>query len=400
MTKWQLPEHWEWKRLDDPSVSEIIMGQSPPGNTYNDHGQGLPFFQGKTDFGEYYPTVTKWCTDPRKITLPGDVLISVRAPVGPTNLTRERSIIGRGLAAIRPTGGVETKYLLYVLRRREDYIASKGKGSTFSNISKTSLSETEIPIPDIDVQHRIVARIEALFTEVREMRELQQNITSDTERLRQAVINDAFRHGIEAGWVWKTIDDLIDGKPQYGTSQKANTDGIGVPVLRMGNIQDGELSFDDMKHVELPDTEREKYLLSSGDLLFNRSNGSIDLVGKTAVFRSDIQMVFASYLIRIVPDQRFAVPEYLSAYVNSDYGREYIVSRAVRSTGQANVNATKLRAMPIPVPDQLSEQKRLVAHIHNAMNEIREMQQLNLAENQRIEDLERAILTAAFRGEL
>jgi len=82
-------------------VAEIIMGQSPPGDTYNETGDGLPFFQGKAEFGETCPTVKKWCNAPKKIAEAGDILMSVRAPVGPTNLASERCCIGRGLAAIR-----------------------------------------------------------------------------------------------------------------------------------------------------------------------------------------------------------------------------------------------------------------------------------------------------------
>ena len=176
------------------------MGQSPPGNTYNDTGDGLPFFQGKTDFGEFYPTPRKWCTSPTRISLPGDILISVRAPVGPTNLTLEKCIIGRGLAAIRPTEHMLSKYLLYAIRSTEENIASMGTGSTFTAISKTALSKCEIPIPYRDdparslaEQRRIVARLEAALGEVREMRGLIEAMRADTEQLEQSILTQAFR---------------------------------------------------------------------------------------------------------------------------------------------------------------------------------------------------------------
>ena len=102
-----LPASWRSSRLED--VCEIILGQSPPGDTYNTVGNGLPFFQGKTEFGEYYPTPRKWCSTPTKIAEAEDVLISVRAPVGPTNLCPTRACIGRGLAAIRPRDGMESR---------------------------------------------------------------------------------------------------------------------------------------------------------------------------------------------------------------------------------------------------------------------------------------------------
>src|SRR5687768_4537224 len=107
----RLPEGWMLCRLDE--VSEIILGQSPSSDTYNTDGKGLPFYQGKAEFGDLYPTTVKWCSKPKKIAEAGDILISVRAPVGPTNLAREKSAIGRGLAALRPQNGMPSKYLLY-----------------------------------------------------------------------------------------------------------------------------------------------------------------------------------------------------------------------------------------------------------------------------------------------
>src|SRR3989337_815218 len=113
----ELPKGWVWTRLGE--VSEIILGQSPPSSTYNKNGNGLPFYQGKLEFGNIYPTPQKWCTAPKKIAEKEDVLISVRAPVGPTNISPERCCIGRGLAAIRGLGGIETLFILYLMRAFE-----------------------------------------------------------------------------------------------------------------------------------------------------------------------------------------------------------------------------------------------------------------------------------------
>src|SRR5438128_864530 len=133
-----------WLEVELPAVAELNMGQSPPSNTYNVDGKGLPFFQGKTEFGKIYPSAVKYCSDPSKIAEVGDILISVRAPVGPTNLCRERSCIGRGLAAIRPRGEIPTRYLLFYLRSIEAWLATQGTGSTFTAISKSDLEELRV----------------------------------------------------------------------------------------------------------------------------------------------------------------------------------------------------------------------------------------------------------------
>ena len=144
---YELPEGWEWKRLGDNEVCELIMGQSPKSDTYNSDGNGMPFFQGKTEFGEMYPTVSKYCTSPKKIAQVGDILLSVRAPVGPTNIANIECCIGRGLGAIRPnTENTLTNYLLYFFRNFELEISKKGKGSTFSAITKKELELSLIHI--------------------------------------------------------------------------------------------------------------------------------------------------------------------------------------------------------------------------------------------------------------
>ncbi len=139
------------------------MGQSPPSNTYNADGRGLPFYQGKTEFGNLYPTPIKFCSVPSKVAEKNDILVSVRAPVGPTNLCPEKSCIGRGLAGIRPLGEIPSRYLLYYLRSEEAWLAAQGTGSTFTAISKTDLTQLNVRLAPFAEQRRIVAKLETLL---------------------------------------------------------------------------------------------------------------------------------------------------------------------------------------------------------------------------------------------
>lgn len=138
-------------------IATVIAGQSPPGASYNDCGLGLPFFQGKADFGDVYPVARKWCTDPRKIADAGDILVSVRAPVGPTNIARERCCIGRGLAAVRPDARIALpEFVHWALMYREKYFSDKAQGSTFSAIGINDLKSMIVPLPCMEDQRRIV----------------------------------------------------------------------------------------------------------------------------------------------------------------------------------------------------------------------------------------------------
>jgi len=167
----------EYANLSD--CCEIIAGQSPPSTTYNRDGNGLPFFQGKADFGEIYPQVRFWCSSPVKIAREGDILISVRAPVGPTNINNVESCIGRGLSAIRPNGSVAQKYLLHYLRSIEKKLADKASGSTFSAITQKDLKNIQIPLPPLPVQQKIAA---ILTCTARKPKPLSKNTTNSRKQ--------------------------------------------------------------------------------------------------------------------------------------------------------------------------------------------------------------------------
>ena len=156
-----VPNVWEWTRIG--SAAYVEMGQSPPSEHYNRTGHGIPFFQGKADFGKRYPTARYWCTQPKKYAAPGDILISVRAPVGPTNVASEPCCIGRGLAALRSHNGIDRYYLLRCLEAFEHALAALGFGTTFVAINKNQLTAFVIPLPPLAEQHRIVAKVDELM---------------------------------------------------------------------------------------------------------------------------------------------------------------------------------------------------------------------------------------------
>lgn len=193
-----LPKGWIRTTLGEMSV--IVLGQSPPSSTYNDSGEGLPFYQGKKEFGAVYPTPVKWCSSPNKIAEQGDVLISVRAPVGPTNICPEKSCIGRGLAAIRGIAGIGTLFVFYLLRSHENYISGKGQGTTFKAVTGPWLKEYSISLPPLSEQQRIITKIEELFTKLDAGVEALQKLKGQLKRYRQSVLKAAFEGKLTKEW--------------------------------------------------------------------------------------------------------------------------------------------------------------------------------------------------------
>lgn len=139
-----LPEGWEKRPLDD--ICDLTMGQSPPSETYNTDGEGLPFHQGVTRFGERFVSHEMFCTTQNRVAEPGDILFSVRAPVGRINITQDKIIIGRGLSAIRSKTGNQS-FLYYQLKEhffKEDLL---GSGAIFASVTKKELSNELLLLP-------------------------------------------------------------------------------------------------------------------------------------------------------------------------------------------------------------------------------------------------------------
>lgn len=195
------------KKLQD--CATIIAGQSPESKYYNSTGEGIPFFQGKADFGELYPKVRVYCSSPTKIAQYNDILLSVRAPVGPTNLSPGTVCIGRGLAAIRPDDSLDLKYLLYYFRYFETQLSAKGTGTTFKAINQKLIKNLEIPIPPLNEQSRVVAHIEELFSELDKAVDTLKTTKEQLAVYRQAVLKSAFEGKYTIDWR-KSNDCSVD----------------------------------------------------------------------------------------------------------------------------------------------------------------------------------------------
>ena len=201
-----LPNGWQRCGLTD--FAEIVMGQSPSSKTYNHDMKGLPFFQGKAGFGDLYPTINMHCSQPGKIAKPGATLLSVRAPVGPTNLAQHECCIGRGLAAIHPSEGIKPKFLFYLFRSIEPILSGTGEGSTFKAITKQFIAGLKFNLPPLVEQHHIVAKIEELFAELGKGVENLEQAREQFKVYRQAVLKRAFEGKFTAQWREENKDQL------------------------------------------------------------------------------------------------------------------------------------------------------------------------------------------------
>jgi len=397
----ELPDGWEQVNLSQ--IAELIMGQSPPGTTYNTEGVGVPFFQGKSDFTEKSPVVRTWCTQPKKFAKAGDILISVRAPVGPTNVADRDCSIGRGLAAIRPKNGIPTEYILYYLKLKEPELALRGTGTTFTAIKKEDLVNLSIPLPPLAEQQRIVARVEALLAHSNAARDRLSRVPLIMKRFRRAVLAAACSGGLTDepdGYQSRPAGDLFTDA-RYGTSNKCDyTKEDKIPVLRIPNIATGKLELVNLKYGDLTKTEIQRLAVQEGDLIICRTNGSLDLVGKAATIpHLSEQFVFASYLIRVRVNRNLLLPDYYHICLTGQVGRDHIEEMARSTAGQFNLNLEILRTMPIPLPP-LANQHEIVLRVGTLFERADAIDREVVAASRRCEQLTQAVLGKAFSGSL
>lgn len=397
-----MSEFLEARRLGDPSIAQVILGQSPPSSAYNDAGDGLPFFQGKADFGLIHPTPRMWCNAGQRFAKAGDVLISVRAPVGDVNVATTDCVIGRGLAAVRAGPEVDPWFLYFALLHSKPIFEARATGSTFASINKANLHELEIPFANLPEQ-RAIASVLRLVVEKLE----QEGHTVETaQEIKRAAMRELFTRGLRGepqkdteigpvpeSWNVATINDVAL-RTQYGLSIRGQAHGR-FPILRMNCQDDGRVVFRDLQFVDLDDETLAAFRLQAGDLLFNRTN-SIDHVGRTAIFDDTREAVFASYLIRLSVDRARCLPRYLNYYMNRPEVQNDIKRLASRAVGQANINAVKLRTIAFPLPPSIDEQREIVAILDAIDRKI----DLHRRKKQVLEELFKALLHKLMTGEI
>lgn len=222
-------------------------------------------------------------------------------------------------------------------------------GSLSPTINWKILAKQEFALPPIEEQKKLVNTFSCLETTNNAL----NNTFLKAKQLSYALFNDF----LNQGWVEVNLGKVIINT-QYGLSLNA-VDSGKYPILRMMNLEDGRCVENDIKYVELSDQEFENYKLVEGDVLFNRTN-SYELVGRTGIYTLKGKHVFASYLVRIKVEKSILDPHYLTLFLNSDQGHRQVLSFATRGVSQANVNATNLLMLKLPLPPIEKQQQILV----------------------------------------
>lgn len=228
------------------------------------------------------------------------------------------------------------------------FSVKSSKGSVNPYINFSDLAKFEFALPSRTEQARLIEML--LATE--QVKSSHEDIAQSAEHLGGALLCDVLAHKYPV----VELGSVVHGT-QYGLSINAGSEGQ-YPMLRMMNIEDGLCVENDIKYVDLDKKDFEAYRLAHGDVLFNRTN-SYELVGRTGVYELDGDHVFASYLVRIRTKSEKLEPKFLALYLNSEAGRRQVLAYATKAVSQANVNASNLLRVRLPLPPLEVQQKLL-----------------------------------------
>ena len=342
----------------------------------------------------------------------GDTLFSLVRPylMNIAYVTDDLSscIASTGFYVCSPKKNVNDKYLYWMMVSPYvvDGLNSKMKGDNSPSIRGGDIENFIFPVAPLAEQSRIVARIESLFAKLDEAKEKIQEVLDGADLRRAAILHQAFTGKLTEKWRRENgvSDDSretsnvksICNSLKYGTAKKSVQDG-DVAVLRMGNLQNGEIDWGSLVYSNDQD-DIEKYSLKDGDVLFNRTN-SAELVGKTSIYRGERPAIYAGYLIKLDYKRDKIIGDFFNYMLNSPKAKEYCNKVKTDGVNQSNINAKKIGAFEFDVPT-IPEQQEIVRRLDNLLS--REQSTVTACEEAltTIDTIKKSILARAFRGEL
>jgi type I restriction enzyme S subunit len=410
----EIPESWEWVRLGD--VVEMIMGQSPKGTDVVEGGDGIEFHQGKVYFGvDYLKSSNHTTINPTKIVEADTTLLCVRAPVGTVNITKRRICIGRGLCGLVGYGKIKSSFLLNWVRAFKNDFIKKATGTTFIAITGDVVREQIIPLPPLEEQHRIVAKIEEIlpyidqydkaYTKLEifnkkfpedmkksilqmamqgklvEQRaeegtadELYEQIVAEKAQLIKdgkikkekplpEITEDEIPFEIPSSWKWVKLNDLCEkiGSGSTPSGGRNIYKEEGIKFLRSQNVYNDGIRYEGIVYIS-EELNKKGSIVKAKDILLNITGGSI---GRCAVVPDDFDIANINQHVMIIRGVNLDIRFWIHNIISSPYIQSKIMDVQV-GVSREGLSAEKLKNFLIPLPP-LEEQKRIVAKIEELL---------------------------------
>ena len=350
-------------------VCEVVAGQSPEGKFYNEDGEGMPFYQGKTEFtNQYLGEPRKWTTMVTKMAYENDIVMSVRAPVGPVNIVKNSICIGRGLAAIRASKHILPKYLFYLLDSMQETIKGND-GAAFASINRKEIENIEIPLPPLSIQEEIVAEIE----------QYQKII----DGAKQIFANYRPTIKIDSNWEMTTLKEVCDfvRGPFGGSLKKEIFVDEGYLVYEQYHAINNDFYFGRYFITEEKFLEMQRFEVFENDLLISCSG----TMGKIAIVPQNHRKgIINQALLKLTP-RKIVHPMFLKLYLESrDIQSKYFTNQSGAAI-QNVVSVKELKEIPFPVIS-LESQMDILERVGEEMSIVNQNKRLIEIFQQRISD--------------
>ena len=390
----------EWIYGSLGSLFDTVTGSTPPKSNPKNYGDDMLFVKPpELKDGPIIETADGLSHHGSLIAriLPaGSILVSCIGNLGKVGLAECPVAFNQQINAIKPSDKALPLFMFYQSQAPNflSQLENLASGTTVPIVNKSKFNSIQVAIPPIPEQQRIVAILDQAFADIEKARANAEKNLKNAQELFDNYLLGIFGRPDES-WFETTVGDLCV-KMEYGSSAKSQNEGE-IPVLRMGNLQKGQIDWADLKY-SADAEEIKKYMLQKGDVLFNRTN-SDEHVGKTAIYRGEMPAIFAGYLIRVHRKQELLDGEFLNFYLNSPTARDYGKTVMSRSVNQANINASKLKEYPIAVPD-IKTQKQLVSIFSSLKDELERLEKVYVRKVTLLDTLKKSLLQKAFSGEL
>ena len=373
---------WQTKTIGD--MCEVIAGQSPEGKFYNSEGNGLPFYQGKKDFGEkFIEAPTTWTTQTTKVAKEGDILMSVRAPVGPVNFSTEEICIGRGLAAIRSGTQLNRDFLFYQLLHLQPEIAGK-EGAVFASINKAEIEALPLAFATLAEQQRIVGLLDEAFEGLATAKANAEKNLQNARALFESHLQSVFTQR-GPGWGEKSLVDVctfINGRAY----KKDEMLSVGkYPLLRVGNF----FTNRDWYYSDL-ELDADKYC-DNGDLLYAWSASFGPRVWDGG------KVIYHYHIWKVLPHASVVEKRFLLHLLEWDV--DEIKKAHGTGTTMMHVSKGSMESRIVPIPP-LKEQAAIVSLLDDLREETQRLARLYERKHAALEALKKSLLHQAFTGEL
>ncbi|NBU71794.1 MAG: restriction endonuclease subunit S [Bacteroidetes bacterium] len=374
-------------------VCEVIAGQSPEGKYYNTSGEGMPFYQGKKEFGErFVDEPTTWTTQTTKTAKADDILMSVRAPVGPVNITRNDICIGRGLAAIRVGSEINRDFLYYQLLYLQPEISGK-EGAVFASINKTDIQNLRLRVFLLKDQKRIVQKLDEAFAGIAKAKENAEKNLQNARALFESHLQSVFSQR-GPGWADKKLEEVCGF--QNGFAFKSNTfKTMGAPIIRISNIQEGRIDTENRLVFFNPKDYGEnldRYRIVKGDLLIAMSGATTGKLG----FNTEDTAFYLNQRVGKFEPGKHLDKRYLYYFLSTRVEENLRISAGA---AQPNLSTEQIKGFVIPLPP-INEQKRIVERLDNLADQTQRFARLYEQKLEALVSLKKSILHEAFSGNL